>query len=61
MATMREAYEILSNPAIPSFIKVGLHSVQSFYGSIKQNVIMPEVCAMSDLAVPTLNKKNTMQ
>ena len=29
MATMREAYEILSNPAIPSFIKVDLHSVQT--------------------------------
>ena len=38
MATMREAYEILSNPAIPSFIKVGLHSEQSFNGSTKQNI-----------------------
>ena len=38
VATMREAYEILSNPDTPLFIKVAPHSELSFNGSTKQNI-----------------------
>ena len=58
MATMREAYEILSNPATPSFIKVSLHGVQSFKVAPKRTYTISEVYAMSTLNNKTPRKSD---